>query len=293
VKFEQDVTYPDDSEVAPGASFVKTWRLTNAGSCTWTQAYRLVFSSGDSMGAPASIPVTTGTVPPGGAVDLSVTMTAPANPGTYRANFLLSNPSEQRFGTGDGSKPFWVQIRVVSGTPQAGEETGAGVDFIDRASQAAWTSAVENVPGVALTFGGADDDPNGTAAIKDGVRLENGATSGKILLTFPRREERGLVSGLFPAYTVQRGDRLMARLGFMTPAGSCGEGNVIFEINYQEGNAIYPLDKWEKSCDGRLLAVDIDLSDIAGRTVQFILIVKANGPFQDDWAIWNSPRIER
>ena len=38
---------------------------------------------------------------------------------------------------------------------------------------------------------------------------------------------------------------------------------------------------------------DIDLSSLKGKNIQIILIVKAAGPALDDWAIWNSPRIER
>ena len=36
--FVDDVNYPDGSDVAPGTSFVKTWRLKNNGSCTWNSS---------------------------------------------------------------------------------------------------------------------------------------------------------------------------------------------------------------------------------------------------------------
>jgi hypothetical protein len=41
-----------------------------------------------------------------------------------------------------------------------------------------------------------------------------------------------------------------------------------------------------------LTAVDVNLSALKGKTVQFMLAVLANGPATDDWAIWSSPRIE-
>jgi hypothetical protein len=41
------------------------------------------------------------------------------------------------------------------------------------------------------------------------------------------------------------------------------------------------------------MAIDVDLANLAGKTVQFLLTVRANGTWVDDWAIWNSPRVER
>ena len=116
-QFVSDVNYPDGTDVAPGAAFTKTWRLRNTGTCTWTSSYALVFDSGDSMGAPASAQLTTGTVAPGQTIDVSVNLTAPVAPGTYRGNFRLRNGSGVLFGIGDaGTGAFWVTIDVVPAT---------------------------------------------------------------------------------------------------------------------------------------------------------------------------------
>ena len=112
-----DITYPDGSDLAPGAGFVKTWRIRNTGSCTWTSAYALVFDHGDSMGSPPSIQLTTGTVAPGQTVDVSVSLTAPAAAGTYRGYYRLRNSSGVIFGTDPGANTaFWVEIEVVPAT---------------------------------------------------------------------------------------------------------------------------------------------------------------------------------
>ena len=58
-QFVRDVTIPDGSTYAPGATFTKTWRLRNAGTCTWS-GYVLVFDSGDAMNGTS--PTTIGTV---------------------------------------------------------------------------------------------------------------------------------------------------------------------------------------------------------------------------------------
>ncbi|NUQ84841.1 MAG: hypothetical protein HUU11_09020, partial [Anaerolineales bacterium] len=54
-QFIADVTVPDGAKYEPGATFKKTWRLKNIGTCTWTTSYSLVFDSGAQMGAPASV----------------------------------------------------------------------------------------------------------------------------------------------------------------------------------------------------------------------------------------------
>jgi hypothetical protein len=119
-EFVSDVTYPDGTDLAPNAPFTKTWRLRNSGSCTWTSSYSLVFDHGDSMGAPASISLTAGTVAPGQTVDVSVNLTAPATAGTFRGYFRLRNTSGVVFGIGPQAQTaFWVEIEVVPATTTA------------------------------------------------------------------------------------------------------------------------------------------------------------------------------
>lgn len=111
--FVEDVTIPDDTELAPGEPFTKTWRLQNIGSCTWNAGYNLVPVEGELMGAPDSITLTT-TTPPGATVDLSAPLVAPLEPGTYRGDWKIRNAKGLLFGIGiEARKAFWVQIVVV------------------------------------------------------------------------------------------------------------------------------------------------------------------------------------
>jgi len=115
--FVTDVTIPDGEELQPNESFTKTWRLKNDGSCTWTSSYALIFDSGDSMGGSASQQLTSGTVAPGATMDISVNLTAPSSPGTYKGYWKLRNGSGVNFGIGTGgTNPFWVEIDVVPNT---------------------------------------------------------------------------------------------------------------------------------------------------------------------------------
>ncbi|MCX7976728.1 MAG: NBR1-Ig-like domain-containing protein [Bellilinea sp.] len=115
-EFVSDVSVPDGSQFSPGQTFIKTWRLKNTGSCTWTTSYRVVFESGNVLGAPPSfnLPVS---VPPDALVDISVNMKAPDQPREYESYWKLQNPQGVIFGLGsNGDKSFWVKIKVVAPT---------------------------------------------------------------------------------------------------------------------------------------------------------------------------------
>jgi len=109
-----DVTYPDGAVAPGGESFLKTWRLRNTGTCTWSTGYALVYVRGEQMGGAAAVPFTA-ELKPGGSADLSVNLTAPDNRGTYRGYWQLRNAAGKNFGIGGrGDGSFWVEIVVTS-----------------------------------------------------------------------------------------------------------------------------------------------------------------------------------
>jgi hypothetical protein len=103
--FLDDVTIEDGEEIVAGTTFDKTWRIQNSGCLTWEQGTQIVFVSGEQMGGEASdVPATS----PGGTVDVTVTLTAPDEPGDYRGDWQLRTPSGVLFGIN-----FYVQITVL------------------------------------------------------------------------------------------------------------------------------------------------------------------------------------
>jgi len=109
--FISDVTIPDGTVIKSGTTLVKTWRLKNRGNCTWSPEYALVFSSGAQMGGTVAVKLP-GYVAPGDTVDVSVALTAPAVPGSYRGYWMLRNASGVLFGYGESAnKAFYVDIR--------------------------------------------------------------------------------------------------------------------------------------------------------------------------------------
>jgi hypothetical protein len=118
IEFVSDVTIPDDTELLVAEEFVKTWRLKNTGTCTWTNAYALVFINGDQLSGTSPSPLT-GSTAPGAMLDVSVSMKAPGTTGNYKGNWELRNPGGINFGTGKNSdQPFYVQIKVVEGVSE-------------------------------------------------------------------------------------------------------------------------------------------------------------------------------
>ena len=87
-EFVDNVTIPDGTEIAPGETFVKTWRMRNSGTCTWTNNYSWTFRGGDVL---TLLDTTTlDLVSPGQELDISVTLVAPESPGSYAGQWQLS-----------------------------------------------------------------------------------------------------------------------------------------------------------------------------------------------------------
>jgi hypothetical protein len=114
-EFVKDVTFPDDSNVDPNQRFTKTWEFKNAGTCTWTPEYAIVFMWGASMNCPTRVPIEN-TVPPGETLTISVPLVAPDLPSDYQGNWLFEDNHGVRFGIGyKGRQFFWVSVSVGGG----------------------------------------------------------------------------------------------------------------------------------------------------------------------------------
>jgi uncharacterized protein YkwD len=132
--FVSDVTIPDNTPVAAGESFTKTWRVQNTGTCIWWSGYTLTHYSENAMSAPASVPLPV--TNPGEQADLSIDLVAPSVPGTYRGNFVIKNPEGLIMQVDEDSR-LWVIINVTSAptvaptlTSTTAAPTGTGVSLV-------------------------------------------------------------------------------------------------------------------------------------------------------------------
>jgi hypothetical protein len=132
--FVRDVTIPDYTALSPNTAFTKTWRLKNAGSCTWNSHYLVSYISGTTMTQqPGYWIVPQGqTVPPGQSVDISVGMTSPVQNGSYGSYWGLKKENGQLMPIQGGANgnSFYVKIRVDDGsTVASGNITAASINI--------------------------------------------------------------------------------------------------------------------------------------------------------------------
>jgi hypothetical protein len=104
-----DVNYPDGSQVQPGQTFIKTWKIKNGGTCTWGAGYKVVYAGyNDPM---SGVGQAFGVVAPGQEVEISVQFTAPSKVGDYVSAWTLQNAQGRNF-FGNGAKPLYIKITV-------------------------------------------------------------------------------------------------------------------------------------------------------------------------------------
>lgn len=278
-EFLADVTYPDGSIVPRNTTFVKIWRIRNVGTCTWSTSYALVFSGGDGMNAPASVGMP-GSVAPGQYIEIPVTMKSPGNDGKYRGYWKLRNASGTLFGIGAlADTAFWVDIRVTG-------PSFVAYNFADNYCQADWSNGSN-----ALPCPGSNGDANGYVIRLNAPVMENGVTENEPgLLTVPQDKNNGFISGQFPAFTVQSGDRFRTIVNCQYNATKC---NVIFRLDYLNNGVVKTYASWAEAYEGKYYPVDLDLSALAGQTLKFILVVSANGGNNQDYGVWLNPHIVR
>lgn len=279
VEFVKDVTVADGTSFVPGAYFTKIWQVRNAGTCTWTSSYTLVFTDGDRMGAPKSISLPR-EVRPGESVDLSIYFTAPGSSGRYRSYWMLSNAGGSRFGLGaKADTAFWADIRVLSA------RSGYNYDFAAYACAASWKTRAGSLLCPSNT-----SSQDGSIALLDRPVLENGRHEDELTLwTRPDERDNGWISGVYPEYKVRANDHFLADVGCLDGNKNCA---VLFELSYQTPNgAVTKLGEWYQEYDGQITRIDVDLSGLAGQSVKFILTVQNRGKPSHASAFWLAPSI--
>lgn len=105
LEYVADVNIPDNTNMAPGQDFLKTWRVKNTGSCPWGAGYELVYAgySFEMDGQPQPL---TEVVQPGQEVEISVQFTAPDEIGEYLSAWQMQNPAGITF-------PITIFVKVI------------------------------------------------------------------------------------------------------------------------------------------------------------------------------------
>jgi hypothetical protein len=117
--YVEDVTVPDGQLMLPNTQFIKTWRVQNTGTCSWgpgSGLQNLQFVGGNPLGAPNLVPIPNA-IPAGATADLSIQMTAPAQPGSYKSNWKLRADDGTLIGVGPSNVALYASIRVQAAPP--------------------------------------------------------------------------------------------------------------------------------------------------------------------------------
>jgi hypothetical protein len=282
-QYVADVTVPDGTNFEAGTSFTKTWRLKNIGSCTWTTGYSLVFSSGEKMGGPDSVPLPSN-VAPGQTVEISVNLTAPSAAGAYRGFWMLKNASGAVFGIGTtASKSFWVDIKVPKPYVTA-------YDFTKDFCSATWHYNGGPIPCPAVKD---RDKVYGYVEKYDNPTLEDGTAAGKPGLLYIMEDGYSkYIQGVYPAMDLFPGDHFQATIGCEGGAASC---YVNYRLEFMNPTTMALTTIWSsyEKYDGRYVNIDIDLTKFAWKKGQLVLSVYSYGPGKGDRFLWVAPRIAR
>ena len=279
-----DVTIPDWSTLNAGENFVKTWQVKNVGTCNWTTDYKIFFSSGTQMDASSAVAFPK-TVKPGETVNLSVSMVAPSNTGSYTGSWMLKSGDGKIFGVGRTyDVPLTVNIKIEKLPDPKDPDTV--YDFVKNYCSASWRT---NGGDIGCPSGKIDTSKGSitrsyTPVIAGGYKDDEGG-----IYTVPAQGGDGFILGKFPKITIKDGDRFRALLICADGAKNC---SVTYELQYTEvgGSSGGTLGSWDVTYNDSE-SVDVDLSSLKGKTVQLLLKVISKGDSTDDVAIWLAPRV--
>ncbi|MHB8819444.1 MAG: NBR1-Ig-like domain-containing protein [Bellilinea sp.] len=284
--FVKDVSIPDNTELAAGAKFTKTWRLVNSGTCTWTTDYDVVFSEGSAMGAPASVALK-GSVRPGETVDISVDMVAPSTGGTYKGTWVLRDGSDKLFGLSGGKTGFWVSIKVSAYKSDAVPSAIFPYDFTASICSATWKS---NAGLVTLPCPNVSQQEEEWAAVSMNPLLEGKKQEDERTIVMHLDSPNDWMQAFYPAYTIKKGDHFIAFVGCMNSNSAC---ETTFSLDYRIDNgSVTNLGKWNESLDGKYTKIDIDLSQFEGKNLSLILGASNKNSSGGIDLFWLSPSIQ-
>jgi hypothetical protein len=152
---------------------------------------------------------------------------------------------------------------------------------------ATWRSSSGSLP-----CPGDPDDRDGSVYLVERPELENGRTEDESTLwSRPEATRDGWIQGVYPPYKVKEGDHFLAEVGCLADNKDC---EVVFSLDYQiSGGPVKNLGEWYEVYDGATTIIDVDLTNLEDKTVQFILSVTNYGKPSHANPFWLVPSIRK
>ena len=284
-EFKGDITIQDGTTVYTGDVLLKTWRVKNVGTCTWTKDYKIFFFGGNQMEAASSVAFP-GTVKPGESVDLSVKMTAPSKTGSFSGSWKLKAANSEVFGVGDSfTVPMTINIKVKE-LPEP-KDPNTVYDFVGNYCDAKWRTNAGSIDCPSMEW---DFKKGSIMRSYNPVLEENFHEDEGTLITIPAEGGDGLVRGKYPAIKIKNGYAFAAILACADKQEKC---SVTFELlySYPGETKMYSINSWTKEYGDGFFDVYEDLSSLAGEEVNLYLAVSSDGNSAEDVAMWVAARI--
>jgi hypothetical protein len=173
-------------------------------------------------------------------------------------------------------KAFWVEIKV-----------GNKFSFADNLCSAEWTStqgkiACPNKDNIAK---------GGVYVLKEPVFENKYQDDEPAVVMIPPAESNGQLIGKFPPIQVPANAHFISTVGCLEDATDC---NLRLQLlaTPTDTNITQTLGEWIETYDEKLQKVDVNLQNLAGKTVVFSLLVRSTGNPKRNYAFWLAPVIE-
>jgi hypothetical protein len=281
--YVRDISVPDGTILLTGTTFVKTWEIKNTGSCSWDQAYAIVFGDeGDQMNGKLSQPlISSGSVAPGAKVNISVALTAPGNAGDYKGFWKLRNSNGNVFfGVNKG---IWVAIKTIKFDKSL---------FLNiNTCNAIWRNS-SNLDLAALACPGNAGDARGSVLNSEKPLFYNYEDNETAIQVEPQQINDGFIVGAFPPILIPGNARFRTVVGCGAKMDKCNARIVITgqELN---GNEETLKDFTQKAADDlTIVNVDLAAAGYTGKNVVFRIYVRAAGSPVQDRILFLGPVID-
>lgn len=195
-QYVADVTIADNTVLAPGQTFTKTWRVRNIGTCAWgpgSALHQLAFVGNNALGAPPSVEISNA-VAVGAEADISVPMVAPAQAGSFESDWKLRADDDTLVGVGPANVALYVKIIVQAAPSPTPVSPPTGVPPTGVPPTAAPTSGIiQFVPGATEAEVQGTLPANGVATYSIGVQgqqtmmlaLSSNSSSARVTVSNP------------------------------------------------------------------------------------------------------------
>jgi len=110
-KFLEDISYPDETKVLAGSTFIKTWLVKNTGTVSWQEGTKFRVGGKGALSAVRTLEIPL--LKPGEEGKLSVEFATPERAGKMKSNVYTLEYEGKKFGDS-----FWAIVRVERQSPK-------------------------------------------------------------------------------------------------------------------------------------------------------------------------------